>query len=341
MSLIDVVPLRRGGGGYQQSGTNYGANPERDQMQAPAPGGYQRGGPPGYRGRPGTVNYNSGTSAPSTDPDQDAYAYFKAELHKYGLDNLADWAITYLVQHGDDPDGFMLALSETKEFKVRFWAIDERAAAGLPPISVEDVLTYEAQWNSMANKYGLPPSMQGRDFAQKLMVANVSPAEAEERITQGYVQMHNATPEVKQAFNTYFGVQGDAALAAFFIDPELAVPDLEKMVDVAKIGGTAQQHGWNLSQGTATQLAGMGLSEQGAQQGFAHLDTERHLFTPTLDEDQSINQDVGIAAEFGMDGVSQERLRQIAARRKALYSGSNTAVEDRTGIIGLGQARSV
>lgn len=271
---------------------------------------------------------------------RDAYARIQSVLQQYDLQALSSFVWDGLVS-GASEQAMAVDIYDQPAFKQRFWVIDARRAAGLPPVSPADVLNYEDSWAQIARGAGFPPSFSGRDIAQKLMAGDVSVAEAKQRVDDGFVQLTQAPPEVRNAFSTYFGHQGDNALAAFLTDPELALPDLERMVGAAQIGGRGQQHGYTIDSALAQQLARQGVSAAQAEQGFSQIDQERHLFEQTISEQAPLTAETAIEGKFGLSGTAEEQVRRVAAQRQADFSGNPGAASDQAGVTGVGQARSV
>lgn len=276
---------------------------------------------------------------------RDAFKYLSDVLDQYGLSGLASWAWGE-VQNNRPTSQVLLDMRDTAEFKVRFGTVmDARKAAGLPAMSPAEIVSYENSWNQLAKSAGLPDTFASRDTAQSLMAKNVSVAEAQARVQQGYVQMTQAPVEVRAAFDAFFGPKSDSALAAFFTDPDLSLPDLERQVSEAQIGGAATQAGFgNVDEALARRLALNGVSQAQAQQGFGQLAGEHQLFQQTVGEAQSgggVTTEQGINAEFGLSGEDAAAVKRAAQQRQADFSGYGTAAADQSGLTGTGSARQV
>lgn len=276
---------------------------------------------------------------------QDALKFLTDLLSQYGLEGLGSWAWGE-IQNNRPQSQILLDMRDTTEVKQRFGTVlDARKAAGLPAMSFGEIVSFENNWNQLARASGLPDSFAARDTAQKLMAANVSMAEAQTRVQNGYTQMIQAPVEVRAAFDAFFGPKSDAALAAFFTDPELSLPDLERQVAEAQIGGEATVAGFgNVDEALARRLAAAGVSEAQARQGFGQVAQQRPLFEQTMAEQQSgggVTAEQGINAQFGLNGTDALAVQRAAEQRKADFSGYGSAAADQSGVIGTGVARQV
>lgn len=275
-----------------------------------------------------------------TQDQRDAFKRGNDFLLELGLPELAQWMWDGIVA-GTSEEAMEIDLYDQPAFKARYPVIEQRRQAGLPPVSVADVLSYEDGWNQLARMADLPPAFRGRDVAQRLMGSNVSMVEAKERVDGPWLTVRNAAPEIRQTFTTWFGHSGDSALAAFFLDPEMALPDLERMVHEAEIGGLGTIHGWDVSRTMADRMARMGVTTDQAQTGFGQLDQQRSLFQQTIDEQRVLTPETGIEATFGLDGQAAADVKRRADQRQAIFSGAATVAEDQSGLVGAGSARQV
>lgn len=326
MSMF-YTPTHPEGGYKPQPPGGYHPVPTTPKSAAPPP-------PTDSGGNGGKVTLDS-----NIEGQRDALAQVMIILNDYGLASLADWAWK-MIQSGESTAGIQIDLYNQPAFQQRFWVIGARQKAGLDPVSPTDILNFEQSWTELAHAAGLPPSFANKDMAQQFMANNVSFNEAQERVQRGFIEMHNAPTEVRDMFGQYFGSRGDAALAAMFMDTQRALPDLERMVTEAKIGGRGVMQGFTVNEGLANRLAKLGVTDPQAGQGFDQLAHERQLFTETISEHNDITEQQGIEGQFGLDAGAQQQVERRAETRKAATAGTGATQEDQSGVIGLGQARS-
>jgi hypothetical protein len=252
----------------------------------------------------------SGTPYPAApapvpnDADKNALAYLTKFLDTYGLGSRGSKAWDYIVANGaTDPDRMMIWLYDQPEFKTRFPALAELQAKGraITPaqyINLEQTYTQTLRAAGYVGNYFNNPE----DF-HSLIGNEVSPAEFQARINDGYAKVAGADPQVRDAFKQYFGVEGDTALAAFFIDPERSKDQLLKAAQTAEIGAAAKQSSFNLNSDYASKLAGMGVSYSQALSGFNKMVADKSLFERSAGETQITASGVGGGVDLSTAGT--------------------------------------
>jgi hypothetical protein len=261
------------------------------------------------------------------------------ELTYYDLNSLTPWVLQQ-IQSGMTADEIDLNLRTTDAFKTRFWMIDARNKAGLPPISPTEVVQYEQTASDLAKQYNLPPGFMDRTAIGNLIANDVSATELNTRITQGYDQVANTDPSVRAYFSQQFGVNGDGALAAFFLDPSKAQPVLEQQARSAEIGGAGANAGFAITGGEAGTLAAQGVTASQAQSGFNKLSQMATLFQRLPGEAKALSADTGAAAVLGNDAAATDAVRQQGDQRQASAAG-RVGVEESPdkGFLGLGTGK--
>lgn len=268
-----------------------------------------------------------------------ARAYLEEMLRRYGLQDLASWANDELAKGFDD----VVVLQHLREqplYRQRFKAIFEREKAGLPAMSPAEVIEYEARVTELMINAGFPKGFYDSpdDFAA-LMIADKSLEEIKDRVIGGYAKVAQAPRLVRDTFREFYGVDGDAALAAFFLDPDKAMPLLEVQLQAGSIGGVGRRFGIQTGRDTAEELARMGITEQAADQTYGQLAASSGLFKENVDETKDIAIDKeGVAAAFGTDQAARQEVSRRAEGRLAAFAGSGGASSSQQGASGLGAA---
>lgn len=275
----------------------------------------------------GNLNPTAPPSAPPTTPTNPisatpgADAYLRNLLREYGLESLTEWALSAL-RRGLSAEQIVQEMRNTPEFKDRFPAIEARKAAGLPPISPGEYVQYEREARQTMMEFGLPADFyNSTDDFTRLLVADVSPNELRSRVESGYNRMMMAPPEVRDVFNDWFGVNGNSALAAFFLDPDRAKPVIMKMAEQAFVGGTGRRFGFEIDPSVAAQVVSTGGSGQ-APDAFSGLAEARAYFDETISETQDLRaEDEGVRAAFSLDGEAAQTVRRRQEQRAAQFGG--------------------
>lgn len=269
--------------------------------------------------------------------DEDALSYLNSVLDEYGLSSLGSWAWEQ-IQQGYTPERIIQNLRETSEYKQRFVGMEQRRAAGLPAISEGEYIGYERTVRQMMRAAGLPATFydQPDDFAN-FIGRDISPAEMQARIDDGFLAASQAPAEVRGALQSLYGIDG-STLAAYYLDPDRALPLLQRQFAAAQIGGAATRTGYGaLNVTEAERLAALGVSEAEAQQGFSALEQSRELFTSLPGENaEAIGRDAQQAAIFGGDANARNLLQRRAGERVSQGSGAQSFAVGQSGVAGLG-----
>jgi len=247
-----------------------------------------------------------------------------------------------------------IALQETPEFQQRFPVIIEqqrRAAAGTyvgAVMTPAEVLEYEERAANLMRSAGLPSSFydQPSDF-QDLMLAGVDVPEIGERITQAFDAVIDAPADVRNQFETYFGVGNtDTALAAFVLDPNRLLRDLEKYRVAAFGGAMAARYDITLNRSQAELIAAEMPDEAALGRAFETIGRQQSLFVESVGEATDLSAQVeGLASQFGdiagtglTEAEATARMEQRLLRREAAQrSPGGGAIVTGAGVVGLGQ----
>lgn len=315
---------------------------ERINLQTPD----QTGGPlNGYSGAPerttGTGTGGTGAPAAGAEANRDAMSRLGNLLRQYGLEGMLDWVRGKLIAGSSEAE-ITLEMYDQPAFKSRFPVIAQRQSAGLTPVSVADVLEYEQTGRELLRRAGIVgDAFTSSDYLQSMMGRDMSLVELQDRLTDGVLKVSQAPPEVRIAFGNYFGANSDAALATLFLDPEKAVPELEKMAATAYAGGVGSIFGLQLAQGIAREIADTGLSDGAIWQGFQAIDANKALFQESISETQDFTaENEGVAGMLGTRPGAKDLLARRAMSRAAAFAGGGGVGATQQGAAGLGVADS-
>jgi len=286
---------------------------------------------------------SSGGASESTPFNEDVFAQIKGLLSRYGLGGLTDWVRGLVVNEASAAE-ISIQLFDRQEFKDRFPGIaaidaDNQGGVTRPNISPEEYLNLEQDYFELLSRVGLDEAFFTRDRVANWIVEGVSPAEVSRRVTNGYSKITLASQETRDSFGQYFGAAGDTALAAFFLDAGNVEDVLMRQVETAEIGGRARIAGIGIGQAGAERFAALGITPQGASNGFSNINRRRDLFTETATEGRDLTRSgAGVSAQFGLDsGQAQGDLdKRLQTRQAAFRGGGGAFVGQRT--TGFGKA---
>lgn len=267
---------------------------------------------------------------------QSAKAYIQNLLDLYGLGGLAKQAWTWIQDGATEPE-VLQKMRETQIYKDRFPAMAIRKNAGLAPIDEGTYVELERRYAELASYYQLPTSFydQASDFTE-LIGSNRSPEQMAQIFEQGYVRVTQTAPEVRAAFARYYGVQGDAALAALYIDPDRGAQTLIRMASVAVAGGIAEQADINLSLGLADRIAEFNPSVGTLRQNFGAVNQLRPVQRESVSETTDITMEDMVGAQFGFNNPAYEDIQRRIASRQSAFRGGGSAAATSQGFIGFG-----
>lgn len=253
------------------------------------------------------------------------------------------WLWDQIVNGIDTEAQLVVALEATPQFQQRYGIIKElrqRAAAGEPiqVPSVGMVRQYEVQVSSMMRAAGLPAWFyDSYEDTHNLMRQNLSPVEIEQRIAQGWDVVRNADPAVRNAFTQFYGVaQGDAALAAFMLDPTKTVSKIEQASRAAYTAGYGQRLGLEIEKSVAEQAAALPTSLAGLQESLTQTSRLSSVATEGITETQDITtgdifRGIGLGEQQSTAAI-ERRLLERQANERASSGGAAMTQAGLTGV---------
>ena len=255
----------------------------------------------------------------------------QAAFAMYGLSSLFPKVEEYAKQ-GLNADAIVLMLRQTQEYKQRFPAMEALNAKGKAMTEAE-YIDYEKAAGQIEQRYGLPKGMLMGQVT-RLLTNEVSIAELNDRVTLASADSLQAPQDLRDTLRDYYNLDPDTALAAYYLDPEIALPLLEKQSAAARIGVWASRQGvGGVGVGLAEYLQGLGVTEDRAQQGFGNVKAQEGLMYGKGDVASLTGLvDVNVA---GKEDASVER---TARSRVGRFSGGGQYAQSKSGVSGLGGA---
>jgi hypothetical protein len=276
--------------------------------------------------------YDSG--APALN---DAKALVKSLLERYNLGSEVDWAWSMLTQNRS-PVEVALLLEERPAYRTRFAPIFERRQKGLAPISADEVVAYEQQAAQRMRAAGFPPAfVNDRELIHRAIVADVSVDEMGSRIEAYHEAVAMAPVEVRDYLRDVYGV-GEGQLAAYYMDPDRTMTELQKQYAAAGAGAGAVRAGFGvLSQPEAERLGRLGGTADEMTASFGEIVRMRELFEPLNEGEDGFNRDEIVSLLEG----SPETVRRLERRRQArvsVFGGGGQVAATERGVSGLSPA---
>ena len=261
-----------------------------------------------------------------------AFDLLKEEFTRYGLQDLVGETQALAVE-GVSPAEFTLRLRQTPTYVARFSANADRIKAGYRSLSEAEYVTLEDQYQRTMRQYGLPESFYKTGTAgrqpelEKFLAGDVSPAELEDRIQLGVNRVQNASPEVLATLEQFYPGVNKSNLLAYMLDPKKALPDIQRQVQAAEIGGAARLSGLSTNLADAQYLASYGVDQAQARTGYQQIagGLERGGQLANIYGQTPYTQTTAEQEVFGTGGAADARRKRqkISGLEQATFGGQS------------------
>jgi hypothetical protein len=247
-------------------------------------------------------------------------------LTSYGLDGVA---ATIAKIRGEYPEIsseqlLMLLKNDSRfntEYLKRFAGNAKLKAAGLPTLDDASYLKAEDEYKKIFTAYGAT-SLANRDYYATLIGNRMDAVDVTDRMNLAYARLQ-ATPEVKKAFQTFYSAVSDGDILAAILDPTTQLPILQKKVAAAEIGGAALKQNLQTSLATATELAGLGVTQAQAQAGYATIAQSLPSYEKILEMRTGGNVEKSDAQALLEESTLKKNAKAIEAQRVAVEEELN------------------
>jgi hypothetical protein len=259
-------------------------------------------------------------------------------LSQYGLESLTGFVNDLIFKEDVVSEAALIGkIRQTDQYKERFKGMEVRRNRGLNMPSEAEYIGLENTYRQLMRSAGMPADLfDTADDLSTLIGYDVSPAELNARINEGYQAVSQANPEVVNQMRRLYGVS-EGQLAAYFLDPERTLPVITRQAQSAQIAGQAQlQAGQEITAAQAEELAMAGIGQQQAQAGFQTIAGAQELFNPLAGSTETgITQEEQIAGIFGTSAAAQQRIRQRARERTSVFEGGGAFAGQGSTVTGL------
>jgi hypothetical protein len=263
-----------------------------------------------------------------------AFDILKEEFTRYGLEGLIGDTKALAIE-GVSPAEFTLRLRKTKTYTDRFKANEARITAGYRSLSEAEYLALEDGYQKLMRAYGLPESFYKTETGtagrqpelEKFIAGDVSTAELEDRIQLGVNRVQNASPEVLSTLEQFYPGVNKSNLLAYMLDPKKALPDIQRQVQAAEIGGAARLSGLSTNLADAQYLASYGVDQAQARTGYQQIagGLERGGQLANIYGQTPYTQTTAEQEVFSTGGAADARRKRqkISGLEQAAFSGQS------------------
>jgi hypothetical protein len=265
-----------------------------------------------------------------------AFDILREEFNRYGLGFMVEDSVA-LAKSGVSEDEYAIKLRNLPSYKQRFGANAKREAAGLSALSPAEYLSLEDQFQRTMRQYGLPRSFYEKTGAgnqpelDALIAADVSPSELEDRIQIAVERVNNASPETLKALEDFYPGINKANIVAYVLDPQRALPLIQRQVRAAELGGEALRAGLSTGVDRAQELERMGITQGQAREGFQQIagGIERGGQLAAIYGQEPYVQETAEQERFGLAGSQEAR-----KRRQRIIKSEEASFGGQTGLTG-------
>jgi hypothetical protein len=275
---------------------------------------------------PTTTPPGTGTGGGLTQPQQNAYDVLKSLFHTYDLDSLAP-EILKMIQNGYDTSTIPTLLQETDAYKQRFAGNAIREKNGLAVLSPAEYLSVEASYQQVLRSYGLPSGFydQHSDFTDWIG-KNVSSVEIDKRAQIASDAVNTSDPFYVQSLQQMGFSQGD--LISHVLDPDRALPLLQKQIQASQIGAEAMRQGLTYDSNRALQFASQGVTQNTAAQAYQQIGANA---ATAAQLSQIYGQQYGQADMedelLGNSGAASQKRKLLAGQEQGAFQGQASSAD--------------
>lgn len=195
-------------------------------------------------------------------------------------------------------------------------------------------------YDDVYRSVGLDPKWLAGRYGD-LIGGEKSPDEFAAEVALTYDRIVSASEGVRNWYAEHRGIQSTTqALLLAHLDPSLQGPILEGDIELAEIGGTASDFGFDLDLAAVEELVDRDMTKGQAAQLFGQAQSIIPIMQTLLkrhnDPDDEFDVESFIQSEFFMDPLENYRMRRVMAAERALYGSEMSMRRDqRGGVTGL------
>lgn len=247
-----------------------------------------------------------------------AYAALLAAMSAYGIEGLAATLLKIRTDYPDITSEDLLSLLRfdtryNAGYLKRFAGNAKLAAAGKPTLDEKTYFANESAYAKIFKAYGVD-RFANRDQYATLIGNELAPTEVSTRVGMAYDRVLNANSNVSLALRKYASSLTTGDLVAAMLDPVNQLPELERKITSAEIGGQALNQGLQLSdQARITELVNAKVDREAAMVGYKNVAT----VLPEATKFGNIYSETGVKYDQST-GEEEYLLDNVAAQKKRL-----------------------
>ena len=262
-----------------------------------------------------------------------AIAVMNGQAAQYGLSSLAAKIESWVID-GYDAEAIQSLIRTTPEYENRFPAMKVLAGKGRA-ISEAEYIAYESNAAAVERMYGMPSGMlTNKDQITSLLTKDISARELDKRATRAAASMYEMPEEFRRAMRDGYGIDS-GYLTAWFFDPDVAMPEIEKKFVSSQIASEAYLRGLDVGVPTSEMLYTLGVDREKARSGFG---TVAGMTSFENGRGETATQDELVGAAFNTDRNSLDKVVRIGQGRRGKFSEGGSFTGGNTGVSGIGSS---
>ena len=251
------------------------------------------------------------------------YDWVRSSFQQWGMpDGFANEVIG-IVKDARSPEQAMTMIRDTDAYRTRFAGNIARAEAGFGMLSEAEYLNLESSYRQSMRAAGLPDGFYDdpNDFAD-FISKDVSPEEIAARAEIAGSLAQQKDPQLWKELESRGISKGDAA--AYMLDPDRALPAIQRKLAGADIGRAAREAGIKVKNKFENKLVDKGVSTEAAKAAFVSVKAEEKDLDALAARygEKEFGKKGLIKGELGLDkGKTVARRKALASRERAEWSG--------------------
>lgn len=257
-----------------------------------------------------------------------AFAFYEELFTDLGLPNgFFNKEIKNLIRKAPTKRAALLGLRETDEWKTRFAGNEQRVKNGLQPISEAEYIADERAFHSVMRENGLPQHFYDspEDYAN-FIGSNISPEQINKRAQiAGDLLATKNNPALWAELKSRGISKGDAT--AYILDPDKAMPQIERKIGSAEIGAAMKPAGLDLggkkkSNKFENSLYDKGITEEQAKEAALDVADEDKDWSMLAGRD--VNDKIQVKDKLGIGGKKvkkwKDEKKHLASEERARFN---------------------
>lgn len=251
------------------------------------------------------------------------YDWVRSSFQQWGMPDGFASEVIGIVKDARSPEQAMTMIRDTDAYRERFAGNIARAEAGFGMLSEAEYLNMESSYRQSMRAAGLPEGFYDdpNDFAD-FISKDVSPEEIAARAEIAGSLAQQKDPQLWKELESRGITKGDAA--AYMLDPDRALPAIQRKLAGADIGRAAREAGIKVKNKFENKLVDKGISTEAAKAAFVSVKAEEKDLDALAARygEKEFGKKGLIKGELGLDkGKTVARRKALASRERAEWAG--------------------